>query len=78
MQDEPNLVDSPLNETLEAEGHAFTVSIYRLEAETTWTLEVVNEAGTSFVWDKTFETDAQALSEAKQSFKDEGVGAFLG
>ncbi|MGP5191477.1 MULTISPECIES: hypothetical protein [Halomonadaceae] len=33
MQDEPNLVDSPLNERLEVEGHTFTVGIYRLETE---------------------------------------------
>ncbi|WP_075881856.1 hypothetical protein [Vreelandella massiliensis] len=78
MQGEPDLVDSPFNQTLEIEDNVLQINIYRLETEASWTLEIVNESGTSFVWDESFETDDQALNEAKHSVDEEGVGAFLG
>jgi hypothetical protein len=62
MQD-PNIVSSGLSQRTIIEGHEFRIEIYRLETDTTWTLEVVDEDGTSTVWDDQFDTDQAALDE---------------
>jgi len=38
---------------------------------------VVDEAGTSTVWDDLFPTDQAALDEALKTFREEGMGTFL-
>lgn len=53
------------------------VRICRLEAESTWTLEVVNAAGASTVWDDLFLSDEAANDEFLRTVVDEGIAAFL-
>lgn len=78
MNDEPNLEISPLSQEVSSGGRTVSVEIYRLEGETSWVLEVVDEYNNSTVWDDTFETESAALSEAKKTILFEGVGALIG
>ncbi len=78
MQDrDPNIVHSGLSRTVTIDGVTLHVSIYRLEHDAQWTLEVVNDVGTSTVWDSPFDTDAEALEAFELTLDDEGVEAFL-
>jgi uncharacterized protein len=52
------------------------IQIYRC-SNTQWSLEVVDERGTSTVWDDLFETDKQALEEAFMAIETEGIGCFI-
>jgi hypothetical protein len=40
--EEPNLVTSCKSKRLSIDGFVFAIEIYRMEADTTWTLEVVD------------------------------------
>jgi hypothetical protein len=52
------------------------IEIYRLEHQTTWSLEVVDEDGTSNVWNDQFVTDVAALNAAMRVIEHEGLSAF--
>jgi len=77
MCTEPELIQSPLSQTITRDGHTLKVDIYRLEEEVDWLLEVVNEDGTSHVWDDRFATDQAALDAVHKAIDEEGVAAFL-
>ena len=74
---EPNIVHSGLSRTVTKDGVTVEVSIIRLEHETEWSLEVVNSAGTSIVWDDLFSSDEEACAEFQRPLADEGMRAFL-
>jgi hypothetical protein len=76
-QREPNLVHSSLSRAVTSDGVTVTVSIVRLEHETQWSLEVVNDARTSIVWDDLFSSDEEAYAEFQRTLADEGMSAFL-
>jgi hypothetical protein len=42
-----------------------------------WTREIVNEDGTSIVWDGEFDTDDAALAEFLRSVESEGLDGIL-
>src|SRR5271157_5101359 len=48
----------------------------RLEDETEWSLEVINSAATSIVWDEPFATDEDAYAEFERTVAEEGMRAF--
>ncbi|WP_051539424.1 hypothetical protein [Sulfitobacter sp. 20_GPM-1509m] len=73
---DPEIIDSPLSQSVMVEGHRFEIQIYRGE-NTLWTLEVVNEKSTSFVWDELFSTDRDALGAALADFENSSVEDFL-
>ncbi|WP_235209952.1 hypothetical protein [Sphingobium sp. Ant17] len=50
----------------------------RLATEGGWSLEVVNEHGTSTVWDNLFPTDRDTDAAFRDVLAQEGVEAFLG
>ncbi|MDW7746685.1 hypothetical protein [Halomonas sp.] len=77
MSAEPELIQSPLSQTITRDGHTLQVDIYRLEEEVDWLLEVVNEEGTSHVWDDRFATDQAALDAVHEAIDEEGIAAFL-
>lgn len=77
MSVEPELIQSPLSQAITRDGHTLQVDIYRLEEEVDWLLEVVNEDGTSHVWDDRFATDQAALDAVHEAIDEEGVAAFL-
>jgi len=73
---DPNLVISGLSRQVSVEGHEFQIDIYRIETEPKWSIEVVDEEGTSIVWDDLFDTDQAALDEVLKALAEEGLAAF--
>jgi hypothetical protein len=74
---DPNLVFSSHSGKKTQDGVTVEVSIIRLEHENDWTLEVVNDAGTSIVWDAVFQSDGEAMNEFRRTVAEEGMIAFL-
>ena len=73
----PNLVRSGLSGIVSKDNVTVEVIIVRLESESNWSLEVVNDAGTSIVWDDLFDSDEDAYAEFQQTVEEEGMRAFL-
>ena len=76
MTEDIDIIHSPLTQTYSADGHSLRIQIYR-SADSQWLLEVVDERGTSTVWDDLFETDKLALEEAIMAIESEGIGSFI-
>jgi len=76
MAENFDITHSPLEQTYSADGHSVHIQIYR-SAGGRWILEVVDELGTSTVWDDLFETDKLALIEAFVAIETEGIGSFI-
>ena len=64
MIDEFDLRMSPLSQEITADGRTYQVDIYD-DGEGGWILEVIDGFNTSTIWDDSFATDGDALSEAK-------------
>ena len=75
-EQDPVIIDSPLSRRVTKDGVTVEVSIIRLEHESEWSLEVINAANTSTVWDDLFPTDAAAYAEFERTVAEEGMGAF--
>ena len=73
----PNLVRSGLSGIVSKDNVTVEVIIVRLESESNWSLEVLNNAGTSIVWDNLFDSDEDAYAEFQQTVEEEGMRAFL-
>jgi hypothetical protein len=67
---------SPLSQRLAADDKAVMVEILRGDAGG-WTLEIIDEFGTSTIWDHEFDTDAAALNEAKATIREEGIDSLI-
>jgi uncharacterized protein len=76
IDDDIELIHSPLTRTHSAEGHTLQIHIYR-GAGSPWILEVVDELGTSTVWDVPFDTDTVALEAALLAIEEEGIHSFV-
>ena len=74
---DPDLVISGYSGLVTQDGVTVRVNIVRLEGETDWTLEVVNSAGTSTVWDGVFLSDDDAIAEFRRTLAEEGMRAFV-
>lgn len=74
---DPNLLYSGLGRMLTIDGVTVDVKIYRLEHDPQWALEVVNDEGTSIVWDVLFDTDDEAYAAFQLTVEEEGMRAFL-
>jgi hypothetical protein len=77
MDRDPNIVSSSLSGVVREEGVTVRLEIYRLEHESQWSLEVINDAGTSIVWDIPFDTDEEARAAFRLTVEEEGMEAFL-
>lgn len=78
MEDrDPNIVHSGLSRTVTKDGVTVRVEIYRVEHDPKWALEVVNDQGTSIVWDDLFDTDDAAFAAFHTTVAEEGMEAFL-
>lgn len=75
--EEPNLVASPKSQRVMIDGYDFSIAIYRLEQDKTWTLEVVDFEGASYVWDEQFASDKEARNAALQELDKLGALAFM-
>ncbi len=73
---EPNLVTSHLTQKILVEETYLSIEIYRLEDQDFWTLEVVDDEGTSTVWDDEFSSDKDALDAALNEIDKVGVNGF--
>ena len=73
---DPNLVFSSAGQEVVIEGVSFRIEIFRLERDDEWTLEVVDEDGTSIVWNDTFKSDAEAFEIAVSTIRTEGAQTF--
>lgn len=74
--DDIEIIYSPLTQTHSADGHTLQIEIYR-GGDSLWILEIVDELGTSTVWDAQFETDTAALAAAFGAIEEEGVHHFM-
>lgn len=75
-EDEPLLVESSLSQQVTRHGVSVNVEIYG-DGEGRWILEVVDQQGTSHIWDERFATDEQALAEAIRALEQEPM-EFVG
>ena len=74
---DPNIITSGLSRTISKDGSTVEVLIYRLEHDPMWALEVVNEQGTSTVWDDPFDTDDEAFAAFQLTLDEDGMDAFF-
>ena len=74
-QADPVLHHSPLCQDVFHNGVTLELHIYRTD-DSPWVLEVVNEQGTSIVWDDQFDTDRAAFDEFNRTLETEGLAAF--
>ncbi|WP_377278815.1 hypothetical protein [Rhizobium sp. R86522] len=77
IDEKPNLVTSGKSRRIVIDGHSFSIDIFRLENDTTWTLEVVDHQNTSHVWDEQFASDEEARDVAVKTIEAEGALAFM-
>ncbi len=77
IERDPKIVNSALSRTVTKDGVTAEVSIIRLEHETEWSLEVINAASTSIVWDDLFASDAEAFAEFERTVAAEGMRTFV-
>jgi hypothetical protein len=73
---DPKLIASKHNGKFTRGGITVEVRILRLE-DTKWTLEIVDQSGTSIVWDDEFDTDDAAHAEFLRSIEAEGLDGIL-
>ena len=73
---EPNVISSSLSRNFLIDGHAFKFEIYKLENIQGWCLEVIDDQGTSTVWDEQFATDEEAQACLLETLEKEGLAAF--
>jgi hypothetical protein len=77
MKPDPELVSSKYSGPVTRQGITVQLAIYRLDGDLHWVLEVVNENGTSTVWDELFDTDSAAYDAFQSAVEEEGMSAFL-
>jgi hypothetical protein len=73
---EPDFLKSQLSQSVTRNGVTVRVEIYG-DSNDRWILEIVDVENTSHVWDKHFDTDQQALTEALRAIEEEPL-EFLG
>ena len=73
---DPNLVFSSVGQEVVVEDVLFRIEIFRFERDDEWTLEVVDEDGTSIVWNGTFASDTEAFDIAVATIRTEGAQSF--
>lgn len=73
---DPNIVLSGMSDDVRVDGVPFRIDVYRLEDDRAWTVEVIDENGTSSVWDETFATEKAAFNFALAEIRSEGGEAF--
>ncbi|KRD96198.1 hypothetical protein ASE63_12390 [Bosea sp. Root381] len=77
MTDMPDLTRSALSKRFSADGLTVDVEIYRFPGDRGWTLEVVEEAGDTTLWQETFETDVEAWAAFADGVERIGLAAVI-
>lgn len=78
MNEEPEIEMSEKSQTVSSAGKKLSVEIYRIKGTHGWSLEIVDEFNNSTVWDDLFETDSEAIAEAKRAILEDTAGTFVG
>ena len=78
-QPDPVIINSKHSCTFQRDGITVEVAIYRLEeVGTEWSLEeVIDESGTSTVWDDTFDSDDAAWNAFMEAINEEGIASLV-
>ena len=76
-EDDYEIIYSPLCQTYRESEISVRVEIYRGEDETTWILEVEDQAKSSFVYEQRFEQDKEAWSQFESDIAELGIGYFV-
>ncbi len=76
MDPDPQLVRSSFSGPVIRQAVTVRLEIYRPEHDLKWVLEVVNQNGTSTVWDDLFDTEGAAYDAFEATVEHEGMGAF--
>ncbi|MBV6319544.1 UPF0149 family protein [Duganella violaceipulchra] len=74
---EPELIDSPLSQTIVRDGKPIRLDICN-DADGGWLLEAVDQHGNSTVWKESFPTEQDALDEGLRTINDEGIDVLIG
>ena len=77
MNEEYDLIKSPLCQSITRDGKTVKVKIYKVQEED-WSLEVVDEFNNSTVWDDLFKSDTNAFKEVLDTLEKEGIEALIG
>lgn len=77
IERDPEIVHSGLSRMITIDGITVDVSIYRLEEDAEWTLEVINDRGTSIAWQETFKIEEEAYQAFQLAVVQEGMQTFL-
>lgn len=77
MSDEFEIKMSPLCQSISSGGKTVQVDIYE-DGHGGWILEVTDEFNNSTVWDEPFQTDREALLEAKKTILADGIKTLVG
>ncbi|CAO4135347.1 hypothetical protein [Methylorubrum extorquens] len=79
INEKPNMEFSGLAGRAPQDGITVTVSVYRMAgSQDPWTLEVIDQAGWSTIWDTTFTSDEDALYAFTDAVEEGGgMRAFL-
>jgi len=72
-----NEIQSPLEQSLTRDGMTVHIKIYK-NSEVGWKLKVIDEHGTSTVWQKFFLSDREALNQALITIEEKGIQLFVG
>jgi hypothetical protein len=74
---DPEIVMSPLCREITGDGTKIQIDIYRVEGESGWALEVIDEENASTIWDEPFDSDQAALDAAMKVIETDGIRSFL-
>jgi hypothetical protein len=69
--------ESALSRSYSDGDDTVNIDIYE-DGEGGWLLEIVDANNNSTVWEDSFESDQEALDEALDALKEEGVATFIG
>lgn len=77
MTDDPEVIYSELCREITRDGVTIRISIFRLENENHWWLEVIHEGSGSTTWDDAFATEEDALAEVVATIIKDGIETFV-
>ncbi len=78
MADNKEIIQSALTQSYTVDGKTVQIDIYRTEDHEGWLLEIVDEGNNSTLWEDEFASEQDALEEALDALKQEGIGCFIG
>jgi len=76
MSEEQQVIQSKHTQQYSANGKTVEIDIYRTE-DSGWILEIVDENNNSTLWEDEFEKEDDAIAEALDALKEEGIDNFI-